>query len=158
MIYKNILENQFLVRNAVADDIDQMEYVQSQCYPTLHESQISNRNHLANHLKLFPEGQLVIEVDGKIIASTSTFRYNFPEHDSTFLEATDNLWLTKLHRPDGVWMYGIDMVILPEYRGLGLSNEMYKTRLEVCKKLGLTGQIIAGMPIGYGKLKDKNFN
>jgi GNAT superfamily N-acetyltransferase len=155
MIYKNILENQFLVRNAVPDDIDQMEYVQSQCYPTLHKSEILNRNHFANHIKLFPEGQLVIEEDGKIIASTSTFRCNFPEYDSTFLEATDNLWLTKVHRPDGVWMYGIDMVVLSEFRGLGLSKEMYRARLEVCEKLGITAQIIAGMPIGYGKVKDK---
>lgn len=52
-------------------------------------------------------------------------------------------------------MYGIDMGVLPVYRGLGLSKELYKARHEVCKILGLKGQIIAGMTIGYGKLKDK---
>jgi GNAT superfamily N-acetyltransferase len=132
-----------------------MEYVQSQCYPTLHQSEILDRNHFANHIKIFPEGQIVVEKDGKIVASASTFRCNFPEHDSTFLEETDNLWLTNVQIPDGDWMYGIDMGVLPEYRGLGLSKELYKARHEVCKNLGIKGQIIAGMTIGYGKVKDK---
>jgi GNAT superfamily N-acetyltransferase len=155
MISKSIFENQFIIRNATLDDVIQMEFVQSQCYPTLHESEILNRNHFANHIKIFPEGQLVIEEDGKIIASASTFRCCFPEHDSNFLEETDNLWLTKVHMHEGNWMYGIDMGVLPEYRGLGLSKEMYKARLDVCRNLGLIGQIIAGMTIGYGKVKNK---
>jgi hypothetical protein len=32
---------------------------------------------------------------------------------------------------------------------------MYKARNEVCRELGLKGQIIAGMTIGYGKVKDQ---
>jgi len=155
MINKYILENQFLIRNATPEDVVQMEYVQSQCYPTLHQSEILDRNHFANHIKVFPEGQIVVEKDGVVIASASTFRCDFPEHDSTFLEETDNLWITNVQMPDGDWMYGIDMGVLPEYRGLGLSKEMYKARHEVCKILGITGQIIAGMTIGYGKVKDK---
>lgn len=155
MIYKFFLDNQFLIRTASLKDAVQMEYVQSQCYPTLHESELLNRNHFINHIKVFSVGQIVVEKDGKIIASASTFRCNFPKHDSTFLEETDNLWITKVHISDGDWMYGIDMGVLPEYRGLGISKEMYKARHEVCKTLGLKGQIIAGMTIGYGKVKDK---
>ncbi|MDP3312914.1 GNAT family N-acetyltransferase [Lutibacter sp.] len=155
MIYNFFLDNQFLIRTASSGDAVQMEFVQAQCYSTLHESEILDRNHFLNHIKVFPEGQIVIEKEGKIIASASTFRCNFPEHDSTFLEETDNLWITNVQIPDGDWMYGIDMGVLPEYRGLGLSTEMYKARTEVCRKLGLKGQIIAGMTIGYGKLKDK---
>lgn len=155
MINKKILEDKFLIRNAKLEDVIQMEYVQSQCYPTLHQSEILDRNHFANHIKVFPEGQIVIETEGKVIASASTFRCNFPEHDSTFLEETDNLWITNVQIPDGDWMYGIDMGVLPQYRGLGLSKEMYKARHEVCKIMGIKGQIIAGMTIGYGKVKDQ---
>lgn len=154
MIRKDILYNEFVLRNANLEDVVQMEYVQNQCYPTLHPSEILNRNHFANHLKVFPEGQLVVEKDGVIIASASSFRSNFPEHDTTFLEETDNLWTTKVQIPDGDWMYGIDMGVLPEYRGLGLSTELYKARTEICAQLGLKGQIIAGMTIGYGRFKD----
>jgi GNAT superfamily N-acetyltransferase len=155
MIHKDIFNNEFLIRSATAADVVQMEFVQKQCYPSLHQSEIMDRNHFANHIKIFPEGQLVIEAEGKIIASASTFRCHFPEHDSTFLKETDNLWITNVQVANGDWMYGIDMGVLPEYRGLGLSKELYKARLEICKMLGLKGQIIAGMTIGYGKLKDK---
>lgn len=155
MINKDILNNEFLIRNAKLEDVIQMEYVQSQCYPTLHKSEILIRDHFANHINIFPEGQLVVEKDGLVVAAASTFRCNFPEHDSTFLEETDNLWITKVQVQDGDWMYGIDMGVLPEYRGLGISTELYKARTEVCKKLGLKGQIIAGMTIGYGRFKDK---
>lgn len=155
MINKKNLGDKFIIRNATPDDAVQMEYVQSQCYPTLHESEILDRNHFANHIRVFPEGQIVVEKEGVVVASASTFRCDFPEHDSTFLEETDNLWITNVQIADGDWMYGIDMGVLPEYRGLGLSKEMYKARHEVCKLLGMKGQIIAGMTIGYGKVKDK---
>ena len=155
MINKAILNNEFLIRNATSDDAIQMEYVQMQCYPSLHESELLNRNHFINHIKIFPEGQLVVESDGVIIGSASTMRSFFPKEEQTYLEVTDNLWLTNTHNPEGDWMYGIDMGVLPEYRGLGLSREMYLARQEICKSLGLKGQIIGGMTIGYGRVKDK---
>ncbi|MGL5113334.1 MAG: GNAT family N-acetyltransferase [Flavobacterium sp.] len=155
MIAKKIMNDTFIVRIATEEDAKQMEYVQSRCYPTLHESEILIKDHFANHIKVFPEGQIVVEKDGIIVGSASSFRCDFPEHDSTFLEETDNLWITKAQIENGDWMYGIDMGVLPEYRGLGLSKEMYKARTEVCKSLGIKGQIIAGMTIGYGKVKDQ---
>jgi hypothetical protein len=155
MIKKDVLFNEFIIRNATPEDAVQMEYVQQQCYPTLDTTELLNRNHFINHIKVFPEGQIVLERDGVIVGSASTFRCNFPTHEATFLESSDNLWITNAHVPDGEWMYGIDMGILPEYRGLGLSKEMYTVRQEICKKLGLKGQLIAGMTIGYGKVKDK---
>lgn len=149
------LENGFVLRTACLEDAIRMEFVQAMCYPTLHQSEIMDRRHFANHIKVFPEGQLVVEKDGVVIASTSTFRSEFPKHDHNFLEASDNLWLTNAQVPNGEWLYGIDMGVLPEYRGLGLSKEMYKARQEVCKQLGLKGQITVGMTIGFGKVKDK---
>jgi hypothetical protein len=154
MIRKEILDD-FIIRNATPDDAIQMEYVQKQCYPSLHESALMNRNHFMNHIKIFPEGQIVIEKDGIIVGSASTMRSNFPEHDPTYLEITDNLWITNTHVPDGDWMYGIDIGVLPEYRGLGFSREMYLARQEIGKSLGLKGQLIAGMAIGYSRVKDK---
>lgn len=154
MIRKEILED-FIIRNATPDDAIQMEYVQKQCYPSLHESALMNRNHFINHIKIFPEGQIVIEMDGKIVGSASSMRSNFPHHDHTYLEITDNLWITNTHIPDGDWMYGIDIGVLPEYRGMGFSRELYLARQEIGKKLGLKGQLIAGMAIGYGRVKNR---
>ncbi len=155
MIYNKVLDGSFIVRTATPEDAIRMEYVQAQCFPTLHESELMNRAHFANHIKIFPEGQLVVEKDGLVIGSASTFRCDFPEHEHTFLDSCDNLWITNAHKADGDWMYGFDMGVLPEYRGLGLSREMYKARHQVCRALGIKAQIIAGMTIGYGKVKDQ---
>ncbi|MNF26312.1 Acetyltransferase (GNAT) family protein [compost metagenome] len=155
MINKKVLNDAFVVRNATAEDAVRMEYVQLQCFPTLHESELMNKNHFANHIKIFPEGQLVVEKDGLVIGSASTLRCDFPEQEHTFLASCDNLWITNAHKANGDWMYGFDMGVLPEYRGLGLSKEMYKARHEVCRALGIKAQIIAGMTIGYGKFKDQ---
>jgi len=155
MINKKILNDKFVVRNATPEDANRMEFIQLHCFPSLHESELMNRNHFANHIKIFPEGQIVIEKDGVVIGSASTFRSSFPDHDHTFLESSDNLWITNAHEPNGEWMYGFDMGVLTEYRGLGLSKELYKARQEICRMFGMTGQIIAGMTIGYGKVKDQ---
>jgi GNAT superfamily N-acetyltransferase len=155
MINKDILNNEFLLRNATADDVIQMEYVQKQCYPTLDKSELLNREHFINHINIFPEGQFVIEREGVIIGSTSTMLVYFPKENKSFLDETDDLWITNKHKPDGDWMYGLDMGVLPEYRGLGLSRELYLVRQEVCKKRRLKGQVIAGMTIGYGRVKEK---
>lgn len=155
MIPKDVLFNEFVIRNATPEDAIQMEYIQKQCYPSLDATELINRDHFINHIKIFPEGQIVLERDGIVVGSASTFRSHFPTQEQTFLESSDNLWITNVHVPDGEWLYGIDMGILPEYRGLGLSKEMYLVRQELCKKLGLKGQLIAGMTIGYGKVKER---
>jgi GNAT superfamily N-acetyltransferase len=155
MIHQAVLDGKFIVRTATLEDAAVMEYVQKQCFPTLHPSELMDERHFSSHIRTFQEGQLVIEHEGKIIGSASTLRCHFPEHDHTFLESSDNLWITNAHKPNGEWMYGIDMGVLPEFRGLGLSKELYKARHQVCRNLGIIGQIISGMTIGYGKVKDQ---
>ncbi|TXI15785.1 MAG: GNAT family N-acetyltransferase [Pedobacter sp.] len=155
-IRKTVSPFHFILRNAELPDAPQMEYIQSRCYPTLSQEEIIKKHHFENHIKLFPQGQFVIEDKNKmLIATTSTFLCHFPIYDHTFLEATDQLWLTKSHQKDGQWLYGVDMGVLPEYRGKGLSKELYKARQEMCQILGIKGQVTVGMPIGYGQYQNQ---
>jgi hypothetical protein len=55
MIYNKVLDGSFIVRTATPEDAIRMEYVQAQCFPTLHESELMNRAHFANHIKVFRE-------------------------------------------------------------------------------------------------------
>ena len=73
MIYNSILENRFIVRTAIPFDAIQMEYVQASCYPTLHESEIMTRAHFENHIKVFPEGQIVVEENGKLVVPLTAY-------------------------------------------------------------------------------------
>lgn len=148
------LEGGLIVRQARFSDAADMEAVQKASFPTLSEEELITTAHFIRHIELFAEGQIVIEHEGRIIGSTSTIRYHYADHPHTFLEISDNLWFGT-HEPDGEWLYGMDMGILPEYRGRGLAKHMYRARHELCKNLGLKGQITVGMLNGYDGVRDQ---
>jgi ribosomal protein S18 acetylase RimI-like enzyme len=155
MINKKTKDGRFTLRSASKADLEQMVEVQIACFPTIARHEILTKEHFANHIKIFPEGQLVITDNDKVIASSSTLRIRFPKLDHTCKEATDNLWITNAHLPDGDWLYQFDMGVLPEYRGLKLSKELYFAQQDMAKELGMKGQITVGMPIGYSRYKEK---
>jgi hypothetical protein len=71
------------------------------------------------------------------------------------MEVTDNLWITNTHLPEGEWLYQFDIGVLPAYRGLKLSTELYNAQQELVKQLGMKGQVLVGMTIGYAYYKDR---
>ena len=79
-------------------------------------------SHLKSHLAIFPEGQLIAELDGEIIGSCSSLIINFDEYDDrhTWDDVTDEGYITN-HNPDGYNMYGIEVMVHP-----GLSS--YESR------------------------------
>jgi len=152
---KKTKDGKYTIRTATLADVTQMQEVQTVCFPTLAPDELLSKEHFANHLRVFPEGQLVVTDNDKVIASSSTLRLNFPKLGHTFMEVTDNLWITNTHLPDGAWLYQFDIGVLPAYRGLKLSTELYNAQQELVKQLGMKGQVLVGMTIGYGKYKDR---
>src|SRR5262249_7154530 len=61
-------------------------------------------------------------------------------------------WLTS-HQPTGEWLYGADMGVSPGHRGRGFGTALYAARQEVVWRLGLKGQVTAGMIRDYGAVK-----
>ncbi len=153
-IHRRTKDGKFILRTAAFDDAGQMETLQQICFPSLAKEELLSKAHYVNHLKIFPEGQLVILDGERVIASSSNLRMHFPPADHTFMEATDNLWITNTHLPDGEWLYQLDLGVLPQYRGLKLSRELYNAQQELARESGMKGQITAGMTIGYIKYKD----
>lgn len=152
---KKTKDGKYTIRTATLADVTQMQEVQTICFPTLAPDELLSKEHFANHLRVFPEGQLVVTDNDKVIASSSTLRINFPKLGHTFMEVTDNLWISNTHLPDGEWLYQFDIGVLPAYRGLKLSTELYNAQQELVKQLGMKGQVLVGMTIGYGKYKDR---
>ena len=94
-------------------------------------------------LKIFPEGQIVIVVDDVVVGAAlslivdetlalSNHKYNDIITDSKF----------KSHNDDGDVLYGIDVFINPEYRGLRLGRRLYDARKELCETLNLKSIIL----------------
>ena len=65
------------------------------------------------------------------------------------MQAAGDNWLHS-HDPDGPWLYGVDIGVHPDYRGIGLSKLLYDARKMLVYELGLNGILIGGMLKGYG--------
>lgn len=148
-MFKKELPGGLLLQQSEARYAKELDVLQQQVFPTLAEAERMTAKHYLHHLQVFPEGQLLILDGEKVIAATSTMRTQLILDDHSFLEISDNLWFNT-HQPEGEWLYDMDIGIHPDYRGRGLARQLYRAKQEICRELKLKGQIIVGMPIGYG--------
>ena len=151
-MYLKKLTDRLVLRNALPADAGAMGDLQRRVFPTLSPSELLTERHFAQHIKTFPEGQLVVTFNNTVIASTSTLRCRYPSPRHTFLEITGDLTICT-HDPDGEWLYGFDMGVDPALQGLGFGRYLYAARNEIARMLNMSGQVITGMPSGYGKVK-----
>ncbi|MBK5277601.1 MAG: bifunctional GNAT family N-acetyltransferase/carbon-nitrogen hydrolase family protein [Bacteroidia bacterium] len=103
------------------------------------------RDHQIEHLlKIFPEGQLCIKVDDKLVGAALSLIVDYKNlgDNHTYKDATGNYSFSS-HDPYGDVLYGIEIFIRPEHRGLRLGRRLYDARKEMCEKLNLRA-IIAG--------------
>lgn len=129
----------------------QLEALQKTIFPLLAEDELIQSVHYLRHLQIFPEGQFVITLGEEVIGMTSTMRSAFNDNHHTFKETIAGGWLTN-HNPDGDWLYGLDMGVLPAYRGKGLARGLYRARQILAQSLKLKGQFTVGMMNGFGAL------
>lgn len=153
-MYERHLTTALSIQNATADHAQAMAVLQKRVFPTLSATELLTADHFAEHIRLFRRGQFVALLNGEVIGSTSTFRTRFPNSQHTFLEVTGNLSLST-HDESGDWLYGFDLGVDPDFRGLGLGRLLYRARSEMALRLGLKGQVIVGMPSGFGKVMEK---
>jgi len=144
-----------VVQNTRPGHAAQLEQLQRIVFPTLATDELILEKHYLNHLKVFPEGQFVITDNNKVIGMTSTMRSSFDmeNYHHTFKETFAGGWMTN-HEPGGDWLYGLDIGIHPDYRGLGLARLLYRARHTIARQLGLKGQLTVGMMSGFGEVSD----
>ena len=134
----------------------QLEDLQRICFPTLADDERFKSRHYVRHMELFGSGQFVALDGDRVIGATTTLRldFDFDHVCHTFADIIQGGWLTS-HQPHGEWLYGADVSVHPSYRGRGLANALYAARQEVVWKLGLKGQVTAGMMPGYSGFKQQ---
>lgn len=150
MSYFRKIKGETTLLNTQPEHCEQLEELQYACFPTLDDDQRFKAKHYRKHIELFPEGQFVALDGDRVVSATTTLRLHFDlEHvDHNFDEVIAGGWLTS-HQPDGVWLYGADIGTHPEYRGRGIARALYAARQELVWRLGLKGQVTAGMIPGY---------
>ena len=109
-------------------------------------------HHIKALIERFPEGQVVIKVNGQIAGCALSIIVDYDKYDTdhTYKEITGN-YTFDTHSPDGDVLYGIDVFIKPEFRGLRLGRRLYDYRKELCERINLKGVAFGGRIPNYHK-------
>ncbi|MCB2195918.1 MAG: bifunctional GNAT family N-acetyltransferase/carbon-nitrogen hydrolase family protein [Bacteroidetes bacterium] len=113
-------------------------------------------SHVQKLLDVFPEGQVAVVVNGMVVGSALSIiiKYDHFGDEHTYKEVTGN-YTFNTHTPKGDVLYGIEVFVKPEFRGLRLARRLYDTRKELCEKLNLKAIVFGGRIPYYHKYADE---
>ncbi len=108
------------------------------------------RGTIEHLLHIFPEGQYVVLVDGKVVGCALSIIVDYEKYgdDHTYDQITGNATFST-HDPDGDVLYGIEIFIDPAYRGLRLGRRLYDARKDLCEHLNLKAIVFGGRIPNY---------
>ncbi|WP_339663249.1 bifunctional GNAT family N-acetyltransferase/carbon-nitrogen hydrolase family protein [Croceibacter atlanticus] len=144
----------------------ELHYLTIQDYEALKEATLQSYGGIPNSywkleeigklISIFPEGQVIIKIDGKIAgcALSIIVDYDKIENQHTYDDITSDPTF-KIHDKDGDVLYGIDVFIKPDYRGLRLGRRLYDYRKELCETLNLKSIVFGGRMPNYHLHADK---
>lgn len=149
------------------EDIENIEltYLSLEDYQELKEAMIASyitmpdlfwrENQIKKLIDKFPEGQVVIKINGQIAGCALSIIVDYNKFDAnhTYKDITGD-YTFSTHTDDGDVLYGIDVFIKPKFRGLRLGRRLYDYRKELCERLNLKGMAFGGRMPNYHKYAD----
>jgi predicted amidohydrolase/GNAT superfamily N-acetyltransferase len=137
------------LRNLKLDDYHELKSSMQEAYQEL-ESSYWKEHHIQKLLKIFPEGQLVVLANDKVVGAALSLivDYDAIDDNHTYEEVTGNSTFST-HDSLGDVLYGIDVFIHPNFRGLRLGRRLYDARKELCEQLNLKSIVFAGRIPNY---------
>ena len=141
-----------LVRQLRKSDLRAIQEIQKRSFPI----EPWTKDQLESQLAIFPEGQIGVEIDGQLVATSSSLIVDEEDFGAyhTFDEVSDHGYIRN-HDPEGDTLYGIDIAVDPKHRGVHLTRRIYEARKELARQRNLRAILIAGRIPGYGKQADK---
>jgi len=137
------------------DDYQELKEAMIEAYSNLSDPYWKEKQ-IESLIQKFPEGQVVIKVNDQIAGCALSIIVDYDQYDDThtYKEITgDSTFNT--HNSNGDTLYGIDVFIKPEFRGLRLGRRLYDYRKELCERLNLKGITFGGRIPNYHKFADK---
>jgi ribosomal protein S18 acetylase RimI-like enzyme len=140
------------VRPASFEDVPQLVIMNHAAYPELvEENVVWSAAQLELHLQRFPQGQLVAELQGKLVGAISTFivpRTRDPLAQHTWLDITDNGSFAG-HDSGGDTLYLADIYVDPSAWRMGVGSTLYASLRRLCVAQGLRRVVAGGRLWGY---------
>jgi hypothetical protein len=138
----------FTIVNSQPSMVEALAVVQCAAFSTLAEDEIITAAQYAAHIARFPGGQFaVLNAAGLVVACSTDFRtsvVDFNAFEHRYIDAVANNWLSR-HDPQGEWLYGADIGVLPAYRRRGLARRRYGARRHLIRRLNLRGPVAGGL-------------
>jgi predicted amidohydrolase/GNAT superfamily N-acetyltransferase len=143
------------LRNLKLDDHIALRESMIQAYSDM-EGSIWNEGHITKLLKIFREGQFCVTVNGKVVAVALSIivDYDLFTDEHTYRQITGN-YSFDTHDPEGDVLYGVDIFVHPEYRGMRLARRLYEARKDLCERLNLKSIVAGGRIPNYSTFSDK---
>ena len=149
------------LRNLKLADYADLKESMQKSYSRLEEPSWEKKD-IAKLLKLFPEGQICVVVNDKMVGCALSLIVDYGKFgdNHSYRQITGN-YSFDTHNKNGDVLYGIDIFIHPDYRGMRLGRRLYEARKELCENLNLRAIIAGGRIPNYKsyaeKLKPKDY-
>ncbi len=135
-------KHKLLIRPATKKDLVQIHRLVGKVYPGPGGY---TREQIRGQLNHFPAGQLVADYDAQIVGYCASLRIDGDR------ALTPHTWagitgggFGSTHDPDGEYLYGYEVCVDPEFRGLKLGERLYSARRALCVELNLKGIVFGG--------------
>jgi len=140
-------ESKLVLRPLREQDYDSLVALEGRCFPG---QKTWTRPQFLSQISIFPEGQICVEYDGEIVASSSSLIVDFGDYDDwhSWHQIADEGFIRN-HEESGDTLYGIEMMVDPEFRGYRLSRRLYEARKSLARERNLRRIIIGGRIPGY---------
>jgi predicted amidohydrolase/GNAT superfamily N-acetyltransferase len=137
------------LRKLTIDDYNDLRESMQQAYLDSGNG-VWSKAKIQNLLNIFPEGQLCISVDDKVVACSLSIIVDYDIFgDNHTYEQITGKYTFSTHTAKGNVLYGIEIFVHPDYRGLRLARRLYEARKELCELLSLESIIAGGRIPGY---------
>lgn len=137
------------------DDYQELKVAMVAAYTTMPNS-YWKEHHIQSLIEKFPEGQVVIKINQQVAGCALSIIVEDEQfEDQHTYRAITADYSFDTHTADGNLLYGIDVFIKPEFRGLRLGRRLYDYRKELCEKLNLKGIAFGGRIPNYHKYAEE---
>lgn len=137
------------VRQAARGDVDGIVELVDRVYARISGY---SRGMVRGQLNNFPDGQWVALYEGRIVGYSASMRLDerlaLAPHD---WEEITNDGFGSRHDPTGDWLYGFELCVDPELRGVRIGQRLYDARKSLAERLELKGIVIGGRLPSYAR-------
>ena len=144
---------QIRLRPLQKGDFEAIIDLQARCFPGMTPWK---RAQFLSQLEIFPDGQVCVEYEDVIVASSSSLIVTFSEYSAwhDWQEIADSGFIRN-HDPLGDTLYGIELMVHPKYRGMKLARRLYDERKRLAREHNLERIMVGGRIPGYGRYSEE---